>query len=240
MKLLLQRTLADYVEGPFWLESAVLDDKLHAYLRLTEEPYSYFEGRFAPNGDVFWISDIDGIPKAYQGDKVLSQKDQGDKVLSQKDTFKIAFEANGNLVTLECDNAEAPYELVHCGPTLKLDSSLTHLARIPETDVWVVTTLEQLYKGPLSALKSQGETGIRSFSVDPTGGLWHTSRCRLYRDQQVMFQAEGQLDWPLWTPKGVLITEYTEKQSRLLVIQDGRKTVLWEGKGEWVRATSFR
>lgn len=29
MKLLLQRTLADSVEGPFWLQSAILDQKLY-------------------------------------------------------------------------------------------------------------------------------------------------------------------------------------------------------------------
>ena len=43
MKLLLQRTLNHHLEGPFWLESAYVDDgRMHAYLILMRDRDSNF------------------------------------------------------------------------------------------------------------------------------------------------------------------------------------------------------
>lgn len=220
MKLILQRTLADSIEGPFWLETAILDDKLHGFMRITHDHDSYTEGRFAPNGDIYWIREN----RAYHGDTPKTQKS----------TFKIAFQANGDLVTLECDDEESPYKI---NGTLELDSSITHLDR--HQDQWAVTTLERLYKGPLDNLQDQGPTTIRTFSLDDQGHLWHTQKANLYQDDKLVFEAKGHLDWPLWTPRGVLVTQYNDQKSRLLLLEKGHKTALWSGEGEWVRATSW-
>lgn len=221
VKLILQRTLADYIEGPFWLETATLDTTLHAFQRTTHDHDSYCEGRFAPNGDIYWIREN----RAYRGDTQITSKD----------TFKIAFQTNGDLVTLECDDEESPYKI---NGTLELDSSITHLDR--QDDLWAVTSLERLYKGPLDALQDQGPTTIRTFSLDDQWRLWHTVKTNLYQDDQLRFEAEDQLDWPLWTPRGLLVTQYNEEKSSLLLLENGQKTVLWSGEGEWLRATSWR
>ena len=225
MKLILQRTQGDPIVGPFWLESATLDSKLHGFLRLTHDQASYTEGRFAPNGDLYWISDQSGTPLAYHGDTPKTERH----------TLNIAFRSNGDLVSLQCQDEQSPCTI---NGTLQLDSSVTHFDRAG--DQWVATTLERLYKGPLESLQDQGPTTIRSFTLDAEGHLWHTANATLYRNQELIYEANGNLDWPLWTPKGVLVTQYNQQKSRLLKIEDGHKTVLWSGESEWVRATSWK
>lgn len=228
MKLIVQRTLAEPVEGPFWLESASWDDKLHGFLRLTHGHASYEEGRSGPGGEIYWISDESGDRRAYRGDRVLTEFS----------TFKIAFAADGALVSLQCNGEWDPYR-IFCGQNCyELDSSATHLERVPDSDQWVATSLEQLYRGPLENLVSQGSTDVRSFSLDRDGCVWHAGKAGLFRDEQLVFAARS-LDWPLWTPRGVLVTQWNDEKSRLLVVQDGQKSVLWSRQGEWVRATSW-
>ncbi|MBX3168823.1 MAG: hypothetical protein KF760_15515 [Candidatus Eremiobacteraeota bacterium] len=230
MKLIVQRTLGEPVEGPFWLESAIWDEKLHGIMRLTHGHASYEEGRFGPGGEIFWTSDESGTRLAYRGETPVT-------TLS---TFKIGFDASGQLVSLQCNGEWDPYRIVRGGEVYELDSSVTHLERVPDSDRWVATSLEQLYRGPLENLQSQGPTSIRTFSLDPEGSLWYTARAGLYRDKQLIFVAEESLDWPLWTPRGVLVTQWNDQKSSLLVVQDGQKSVLWSGEGEWVRATAWK
>ena len=228
MKLILQRTLVEPVEGPFWLESATWDEKLHGFLRLTHGHANYEEGRFGPEGAVYWISDDSGERLLYRGDTVLTSST----------TFKFGFCSSGELVSVECNGEWDPYRIL-CGQNCyELDSSVTHLERVPNSDQWVATSLEQLYRGRLDDLQSQGASSIRRFSLDPEGGVWHTGKGGLYRDDQLRYEGKS-LDWPLWTPRGVLVTQWTAEKSRLLVVRDGQKSVLWSGEGEWVRATCW-
>ena len=67
MKLLLQRSLSDHLEGPFWIETAHLDDtRLHAFLDVARDRNSHFEPRYAPSGEVYWISDKETVPKVFR------------------------------------------------------------------------------------------------------------------------------------------------------------------------------
>lgn len=125
MKLLLQRSLGDPLEGPFWIESAHVDDgKLHAYLIVMRNRDSHFEPRYGPDGEVYWISWMGrrDVPKVYRQNTSAA--------LTTRPTFKFAFQDH-LMVTLESRDPDSPYELCYQDQLHALDSSLTHLDRIP-------------------------------------------------------------------------------------------------------------
>jgi hypothetical protein len=232
MKLLLQRTLSDRLEGPFWIESAHLDEtRLHAFLILMHDRDSHFEPRYSPAGEVYWISDKDGLPKVY--------RQNAREALTQRSTFKFGFQ-DGNLVTLECEDEESPYLL---NGNTALDSSLTHLDRIPETQEWLISSLEQIYRGPLDGLRSLGPTPARRFSAGP-GHFYYTHRHELIQQpydgkgESIFASQEGALVYPLYTPQGILVTQEDCSEHHLWLVDPQTRTAssIWAGRDEWVYA----
>ncbi|MBS2039242.1 hypothetical protein JST97_29935 [bacterium] len=224
MKLLLQRSLHPEWQGPFHLELASWDKQLHGFLGVAREAC---EGRFAPDQSIYWIA---------QG-RAWNQAGP----LNARQTFKLAFQACGALVTLECEDEESPYGLAVEGSLRWLDSSLTHLDR--QGELWAVSSLNQLYLGPLDQLKSQGPSSIRRFSLSPQH-LYFARETHLWRrplaggpDQCVFSVSEGTLAYPLWTERGVVVTHEDIPETRLLCLNEGQEQVLWQGPDEWIYAT---
>lgn len=239
MKLLLQRSLSHHLEGPFWIESAHVDDgRLHAYLILQRDRNSHFEPRYAPGGEVYWISDRDeDIPKVF--------RQNSKEALTERTTFKFGFEEE-SLVTLECTSEEAPYELYFQGQPQRLDSSLTHLDRIPGSSDWLVSTLDTLYRGPLLALQPLGPTPARRFSAGPEH-FYYTHRHELIqhpyggKPESIFACQEGNLVFPLYTPQGILVTQEDCPEHHLWLVNPQTKEAssLWNGPDEWVYACAF-
>lgn len=232
MKLVLQRTLGDRLDGPFWIESAHLDEtRLHAFLTLMRDRDSHFEPRYSPGGEVYWISDKEGLPKVF--------RQNAREALTQRSTFKFEF-AGERLVTLECAGEEQPYRL---DGQLCLDSSLTHLDPIPGTQEWLVSSLEILYRGPLEQLQAQGPTPARRFSSGPEH-YYYTRRHELIQHayagqpESIFACQEGTLVYPLYTPRGVLVTQEDCLDHHLWLVnpETRQATSLWTGRGEWIYA----
>ncbi|MBS2037543.1 hypothetical protein JST97_21325 [bacterium] len=235
MKLLLQRTLSDRLLGPFWIESAHLDElRLHAFLTLMRDRESYFEPRFAPSGEVYWISDRDGLPKVF--------RQNSPEPLTQRSTFKFAFQPD-RLVTLECEAEDRPYLL---DGNLALDSSITHLDRIPGTRDWLVSSLDSFYRGPLEQLQSLGPTPARRFSAGPQH-FYYTHRHELIQQsydgqaESIFACQEGSLVYPLYTPAGLLVTQEDCPCHHLWLVDPEARTAvsLWSGSDEWIYACDF-
>lgn len=232
MKLLLQRTLGDRLEGPFWIESAHLDEtRLHAFLILRRDRDSHFEPRYSPKGEVYWICDKDELPRVYR----QNARDP----LTQRSTFKFGFQ-DQTLVTLECENEESPYLL---NGVTALDSSLTHLDRIPGSREWLVSSLEVLYRGPLDQLKSLGPTPARRFSAGPDH-FYYTHRHELIQQayggkpESIFACQEGALVFPLYTTRGILVTQEDCPEHHLWLVDPETRTAssIWAGRDEWVYA----
>lgn len=230
MKLLLQRTLHCPVEGPFWVESAYLDEELHGFMPIAKDSGSYCEPRFGPGGKACWISE----------QRVFCQ--HSPTALTQRPTFKLAF--RDSMVTLESQDDESPYGLTQGGEIQLLDSSLTHLDPIPASDHWLISSLELLYRGPLDKLQSQGPTPARRFSAGPTHFYYAKGRQLLQQSlaggsPETLFTCpEGSLSFPLYTSRGILITQEDSTENRLwLVDSDTKKAVsLWHASDEWIYA----
>lgn len=228
MKLLLQRTLNCNVEGPFWVESAYLDDKLHGFMQISKDCQ---EPRLGPDGKAYWISE----------QRVFC----GETALTQRPTFKMAF--GECLVTLESQDEDSPYGLVQSGGEIQfLDSSLTHLDPIPGSDHWLVSSLELLYRGPLHDLQSQGPTPSRRFSAGP-GHFYYAKGQELLQQslaggapERLYACADGSLSFPLYTPRGILVTQEDSAENHLWLVdpQTGRATSLWQASDEWIYACS--
>lgn len=224
MRLLLQRSLHPEWQGPFHLEVASWDEHLHGFLGIARDAQ---EGRFAPDQQIHWIEE--GRARNQKG------------LLSRRQTFKLAFQSSGALVTLECEDEESPYGLASADGLRFLDSSLTHLDRMGET--WAVSSLEQLYLGPLEGLRSQGPSSIRRFSMSSQhlyftrgSGLWQRSLTDGI--EECIYRVEdGTLAYPLWTARGVLVTQEDIPENRLLCISQGQPRVLWQAADEWLYAT---
>ena len=279
MKLLLQRSLSHHLEGPFWIESAHLDDtRLHAFLDVARDRNSHFEPRYAPNGEVYWISDKETVPKVF--------RQNSKEPLTQRPTFKFSFQGK-LLVTLESRDEDSPYQLVVDGRMAELSgalselddkmqelkavgqssqlstavdllrrkaqelkahtsfmSSLTHLDAIPGSGDWLISSLDTLYRGPLGDLKDQGPTPARRFSVGPTH-FYYTQRHELLQQaleggtpERIFACQEGGLVYPLYTPKGILVTQEDCADHHLWLVDPQRKEAssLWNGPDEWVYA----
>ncbi|MFN8612597.1 MAG: hypothetical protein U0931_33965 [Vulcanimicrobiota bacterium] len=235
MKLLLQRTLGDRLQGPFWIESAHLDQtRLHAFLILMRDRHSHFEPRYGPGGEVYWISDREGSPHVF--------RQNAREPLTARDTFKFAFE-QGQLVTLESAGEESPYLL---NGRTGLDTSLTHLDPIPGRREWLVSSLERLYRGPLDGLTAVGPTPARRFSAGPDH-FYYTHRHELIQQsyagqsESIFACQEGSLVYPLYTPLGLLVTQEDCAQQHLWLVDPERRTAssLWSGSGEWVYACGY-
>ncbi|MBN9419869.1 MAG: hypothetical protein J0I12_30720 [Candidatus Eremiobacteraeota bacterium] len=234
MKLLLQRSLGDPIDGPFWIESAHLDERLHAFLILMRDRDSHFEPRYGPGGEVYWISDKDGLPKVY--------RQNSKEALTQRSTFKFGFEGE-RLATLECADAESPYLL---NGEVALDSSLTHLDRIPDRQDWLISTLEMLYQGPLETPLAVGPTPARRFSAGPRH-FYYTHRHELIehayggQPERIFACQEGSLVYPLYTPGGILVTQEDCAEHHLWLVNPQTKEAssLWNGPDEWVYACAF-
>lgn len=279
MKLLLQRSLNHHLEGPFWVESAHLDGtRLHAFLDVARDRHSHFEPRYAPSGEVHWISDKETVPKVFR---------QNSKApLTRRPTFKFSFQGQ-QLVTLEARDDDSPYQLVVDGNMAELAgalgelddrmqdlkavgqspelssavdllrrkaqelkaqtavmSSLTHLDAIPGTSQWLISSLDTLYRGPLDNLKAQGPTPARRFSVGPTH-FYYTQRHELLQQalgggpaERIFACQEGALVYPLYTPRGILVTQEDCPDHHLWLVDAQRKEAcsLWNGPDEWVYA----
>lgn len=234
MKLLLQRSLGDPIDGPFWIESAHLDERLHAFLILMRDRDSHFEPRYGPEGEVYWISDKDELPKVY--------RQNSKEALTRRSTFKFGFE-NERLVTLECADQESPYLL---NGEVGLDSSLTHLDRIPDSQEWLVSSLERLYQGRLEKPLDLGPTPARRFSAGP-GHFYYTHRHELIQHayggqpERIFACQEGSLVYPLYTPRGILVTQEDCPEHHLWLVDPQTKEAssLWNGPDEWVYACAF-
>lgn len=224
MRLLLQRSLHPEWQGPFHLELATWDEQLHGFMGVARDAQ---EGRFAPDQQVYWIED--GRAHNQSG------------ALTERPTFKLAFQPSGALVTLECEDEESPYGLATADGLRFLDSSLTHLDR--KGELWAVSSLEQLYLGPLEALRSQGASSIRRFSLSSQHLYFTRGNCLWRRsltdagEECVYKVEEGTLAYPLWTSRGVLVTQEDVPENRLLCINQGQPRVLWQGAEEWIYAT---
>lgn len=231
MKLLLQRTLSNRIEGPFWVESAHLDGTdLHGFLILARDAE---EPRFAADGTPHWLS----------GGRIRNAEKQ---TLSDLSTFKFDF-AGPELVSLQCRDEESPYELVVQGRFTALDSSLTHLAPIPESGDWLISSLETLYRGPLNELRSLGPTPSRRFSPGPRDFFYCRGPQLLRqsldggRAESIFSSQEGHLAYPCWTPRGVLVTQEECEQHHLWLVDPENKEAvsLWSGPAEWIYAGDF-
>jgi len=227
MNLLLQRTLNDNVEGPFTVESAILDEKLHGLLPIAKDAQ---EPRFGPDGKIYWINEEQRV--ASDG-----------AVLTQRPTFKVAF--GDSMVTLECQDEESPYGLVQGGGDIQLlDSSLTHLDPIPGSDHWLVSSLELLYRGPLTDLQSQGPAPARRFSAGPDHFYYTKGRQLLQQSHsggspEVLYTcSDGFLSFPLYTPRGILVTQDESAENHLWLVDTATRqaTSLWQARDEWVYA----
>ena len=231
MKLLLQRTLSGNVEGPFWVESAYLDDKLHGSMPIAKDSGSYCEPRFGPDGKIYWIS---------EEQRVFCE--HSPTALTQRPTFKLAF--RDLMVTLESQDEDGPYGLAQGGEIHLLDSSLTHLDPIPGSDHWLVSSLELLYRGPLHNLQSQGPTPARRFSAGPTH-FYYGKGSELFQQPlaggppELLFAcSDGSLSFPLYTSRGILITQEDSAENHLWLVDPHSKhaTSLWHASDEWVYA----
>ena len=231
MKLLLQRTLNCNIEGPFWVESAYMDKELHGFMPLAKDSGSYCEPRFGPDGKAYWIS---------EEQRVFCQNSP--TPLTQRPTFKLAF--GDSMVTLECQDEDSPYGLVQGGDIQLLDSSLTHLDPIPGSDHWLVSSLELLYRGPLNQLKSQGPTPARRFSAGPDH-FYYAKGPQLLQQALVggppepLFAcSDGSLSFPLYTSRGILITQEDSAENHLWLVdpQTKQATSLWHARDEWIYA----
>ena len=238
MKLLLQRTLSHHLEGPFWLESAHVDDgRLHAYLILMRDRDSHFEPRYAPGGEVYWISDKQDVPRVY--------RQNSKEPVTTRPTFKFGFQ-DEQLVTLESRDADSPYELCYQDRLHSLDSSLTHLDRIPGGPEWLVSSLDTLYRGPLDQLQALGPTPARRFSAGPDH-FYYAHRHELIQHpyggqpQSIFACQEGSLVYPLYTPQGILVTQEDCPEHHLWLVNPQTKEAssLWNGPDEWVYACAF-
>ena len=226
MKLIVQRSLHPEWQGPFHLEVGSWDERLHGFLGVARDAS---EGRFAPDGRIFWINEGRAC------------NDQGP--VTERQTFKLAFQPDGQLVTLECEDEDSPYGLVVAGCLRQLDSSLTHLDRHGQS--WAVSSLEQFYVGPLHDLRAQGPSSIRRFSLSDQD-LYFTRGARLWRrplvggaEECVFTVDDGSLAYPLWTPRGVVVTHEDIAETRLLCLRDGQPEVLWQAGEEWLYATDW-
>ncbi len=238
MKLLLQRSLNHHLEGPFWLESAHVDEgRLHAYLILMRDRDSHFEPRYAPGGEVYWISDKQDVARVY--------RQNSKEPLTQRPTFKFGFQ-DEQMVTLEARDADSPYELCYEGQVHALDSSLTHLDRIPGSSDWLISSLDILYRGPLGQLQGLGPTPARRFSAGPDH-FYYTHRHELIqhpyggRPESIFACQEGSLVYPLYTPQGILVTQEDCSEHHLWLVNPQTKEAssLWNGPDEWVYACAF-
>ncbi|MBT9586183.1 hypothetical protein IV102_22775 [bacterium] len=238
MKLLLQRTLSPQLEGPFWVENSHLDGThLHAFLIVARDhQHSYFEPRYSPAGEPYWISDRDGGSKVYRNGAPLTRRP----------TFKFDF-APQELISLQSQDDDSPYALARGDQLTLLDSSLTHLAPVPGSDQWVVSSLENLYLGPLDKLISQGPTPARRFSPGPEH-LYYTRRHQLLRQplaggpaERLFACQEGDLVYPCWTPQGILVTQEDSAINHLWLVDPQKKEAvsLWSGPDERVYACDF-
>lgn len=238
MKLLLQRTLNHHLEGPFWLESAYVDDgRMHAYLILMRDRDSHFEPRYGPGGEVYWISDKEEIPKVY--------RQNAKTALTARPTFKFGFQEQA-MVTLESRDPDSPYELCYQDQLLPLDNSLTHLDRIPGSQDWLVSSLDTLYRGCLERLETVGPTPARRFSAGPAH-FYYTRRHELIQHpyagqpESIFACQEGSLVYPLYTPQGILVTQEDCPEHHLWLVNPQTKEAssLWNGPDEWVYACDF-
>jgi hypothetical protein len=211
---------------------------LHAFLVVARDAHSHFEPRYSPAGRPHWISDRDGGWKVYcNGDP-----------LTQRPTFKFDFESpSGHLVSLQSADPDSPFGLAE-GPSLTLfDSSLTHLAPVPQSNHWLVSSLDTLYRGPLDQLVSQGPTPARRFSAGPDF-FYYSHRHQLFRQplaggpaERIFACQEGDLVYPLWTPQGVLVTQEDCSIHHLWLVDPQKKEAvsLWNGPDERVYACDF-
>ena len=239
MKLLLQRSLSSHLEGPFWVEDSHLEEngRLHAFLIVARDSNSYIEPRYSRNGVIHWISDRDGSWKVYRNDTPLTERP----------TFKFDFDLQDQLVSLQSLDEESPFALALGDRLENLDSSLTHLAPIPGSPNWVVSSLDSLYTGPIDQLVMQGPTPARRFSPG-TENLYFCRRHQLFRQplaggpaDSIFACQEGSLAYPCWTPRGVLVSQEDCDTHHLWLVNPQSKEAvsLWSGPGERVYACDF-
>lgn len=229
MKLLLQRSISSDIDGPFWIETARVEEgRLRGFLILEQGgPESYFEPRFDPDGNVFFLSD--------KGPKVRLYQHNESGMLTHNETFKFALSSEGQLVSLQSTAEEAPFGVaVEDGPVEALDSSAVHLAFVPGSEKLVVRTLDALYV----ERTPQWPPPARRFTLSPTA--------LIYAHENILYERSldggdpvklcgvpgGTLEFPCWTPEGIFVTEESPGKSRLWRVREGACDKVWDGEEE--------
>lgn len=239
MKLLLQRTLSEHPDGPYWIESARLeDDRLRGFLILERDGASYFEPRFDPVGDIFYLSDKGARVRLYQHAEAGS--------LTLRKTLRYAFSSEGELVSLQCEPS-GPYGVViEDGEPEFLESSATHLGFVPGTETLVVCTLHALYQGPALDLQEVPRIHALRFTLAPEALLYCTDS-RLWRrplgseaDEVFFAVADGTLLYPCWTPEGVWVSQEAPGENALWLIRNGEGQKVWSDATERVYICDWR
>lgn len=226
MKMLLQRSLS---QGPSWVESAHWDgERLYGFRERARGYESFSEPHFGPDGSLYWIHQ----------DRLYRESD--DQPLTQRPTYKIAFAADGSRVTIESESRDIPYGWCINGKINRMDSSVGHVLPIPRQDIWLVSTFDRIYSGPLTALEPLGPFASHRFSAGPDA-FYYTAKRKLFRQTydigavpECIFTGGGSLDYPLHTSAGIFVSQTSPVQILLVDEQTGTGKVIWKGAGERV------
>lgn len=229
MKLLLQRTLSSHWDGPFRVEEAGWNEAgLAGYLPVRKGSQSDFEPRYDGHGILHYLSDWPEPISLYRRPHELVE---GGPI------FKFAFDGQGRRACLTSQD-DGPWGLrVEGGAPEYFPASLTHLVGLPEGG-WLFSSLERLYRGQAGGWEDLGAAEFRRFCRGEDGQIYFCLNRQLYSQQpgssqrQLWFEVdEGYLSFPLWTPRGVLVSQ--DDPSRLWwVPRPQQATSLWQGREE--------
>lgn len=224
LKLLLQRFLS---RGPLWVESAHWDgERLYGFRERARGYESFSEPRFGPDGSLYWIHQ----ERLY--------REGEDHPLTERPTYKVVFAPDGGRVTIESESRDIPYGWCNSGKINRLESSVGHILPIPRQDIWLVSTFDLIYSGPLTALEPLGPFASHRFSAGPDA-FYYTAKRKLFRQKygvgvapECIFTGGGPLDYSLHTSAGIFVSQTAPVRILLVDEQTGAGRVIWQGKGE--------
>lgn len=223
MKLVLQRSISP---GPFWIETArVEESRLRGFLVVEKGLESYFEPRYDPYGELYYLSNKGPRVRLYQHEQPGS--------LTHKETLRFAFSGDGLLATLKCEG-DGPFGVaVEEEPLQLLDSSAVHLGFQPGSERLVVLTLESLYVDgqPVEPIPASRFTlGPDELIYGHDGALW-SRPLEGGEPKQLAGVPDGDLEYPCWTPEGIFVTQTAPARNALWHIHDGRCEKIWQCAG---------
>ena len=236
MKLLLQRTLSPHWDGPFRVEEGHWQEtRLGGFLPLRKGAQSDFEPRYDGSGVVHYLSDWPEPVSLYR---------RPNQLVERGPLFKFAFDSRGRRACLTSQE-DGPWGLtVEGGPAEPFPASLTHLVATSQGD-WMVSSLERLYRGEPGNWTDLGAVDFRRFSLGHDGLLYYCLNGQLFSrspnsDQRtVWFEvSEGYLSFPLWTPRGVLVSQ-DDPQRLWCLSSPGQPEMLWQGRDERLYACDW-